>query len=226
MKLDTNFDALILTIGELSFLARQPGSAENILSLVPKLEIDGKEAVLAEFAKIDKAQRDDYVKAMAMLLAPSQVARVNYSIADETVTRIYLAWRPETRDSVAALALTDGQFAVSLQPADKIERMLGNALAVNAVPKPANLTRTLTANTAIVLIAVMDYFRYGRYLSMLTHIEPPTSFSRQEVMERLEDAAAEDFRWPLLMLDKVFPVPIAGRFKAEGVTAGLEELCK
>ncbi|MDO8567899.1 MAG: zinc-ribbon domain-containing protein [Dehalococcoidales bacterium] len=226
MKLDTKFDALMLTMGELSVLARQPGSAENVLSLVPKIEADGKESILAAFGRLDKDKRDDYSKAIAMLAAPSQVARLHYSVADETVTRIYLAWRPENKDSVAALALTDGKLAVSLQPADRIERMLSGALALTVGLQSANLTKSLSANATIVLIAVMDYFRYGRYRSLLTHTDPPGSFSQSEVMERIEDASSEDFRWPLLMLDKVFPVPIAGRFQAEDVTAALEELCR
>ncbi|MDD4859698.1 MAG: zinc ribbon domain-containing protein [Dehalococcoidales bacterium] len=226
MNLDKKYDALMLTMGELSVLARQPGATENVLSLVPNIEMEGKQSILSEFSRLAKDTQEECSMAIAMLAAPSQVARIQYSIADETVTRIYLAWRPENKGSVAALALADGKLAVSLQPADKIERMLSSALALSAGMQQANLTKSLSASAAIVLVAVMDYLRYARYQALLAHLDSPDSFNRREVQERLADASAEDFRWPLLMLDKVFPVPISGRFQAEEVTAALEELCR
>ena len=226
MKLNAEYESLVLTTVELAALARQPGLTENALSLVPAVEPKAADAILAEFARLSKEQRDNYSRAIAMLAAPSQVVRLHYSVADSLVTRLYLAWRPESKDAVAALALTDGNLAVSLQPADKLDRMLADVLAVNTNLLSANLNVPLSAAATIVLVAVMDYFHYAHHFSMLTHTAPAESFSRHDVMERLADAASDDFRWPLLLLDKVLPAEVAGSLNEAAVTAALEELCQ
>jgi len=226
MKVDPEFDALILSKVELEVLGNRYASRRNALALLKERETLGEDAerILAEFEKHAGKDRVRFTSALETLADPLCVAELHYSIAEHSITRSRLAWPQREDMPLAVLTHRMDGFALTTRSKGEIEALLARVLAVDAGLASANLSVSLPAVTTLVGLAVMDAFRFSQLQSWLTHTAPPQSFSPANVVERIQDAKAQDFRWPLLFFDKVLPNDAMASIEDAEVVQALRDL--
>ena len=97
-------------------------------------------------------------------------------------------------------------------------------LAANDTLVEEGISLLLSSGAILVFLAIAEHLRMVRYHAIQTHTAPSNVFNQAEVEARLAEAAIEDFRWPLLFLDKVMPAPIAGALTLQDIRAAIDEL--
>ena len=226
MKFDPDFDALILSAIELDVLGDQYTASRNTLSLLKEkgARSEDVEPILADFKKHAGKERERFISAFETLVNPHCVAELHYTIAEHSITRSYLAW-PQCEDMpLAVLSRRADGFALTTRSTAELESLLARVLAVEEGLASANLSLGLPAVTTLVGLALMDAFRFSQLQSWLGHAAPAQRFSTGDVVERLRDAASNDFRWPLLFFDKILPDDVLASIEEEEVVQALRVL--
>lgn len=226
MKIDQEYNALFLSEIELGIVAEAQGTAKNNLSVIPPVQPSDaqKHKAQTEFNQLGQESCNIFSLALKALSSPAQVVQLHYSIAEDSVTRSTLAWSVKDTEEVAVLSQGPEGFSLNLRSAQEIKQLLLRVLAVDDTLINGNFAIGLSVTAALTLLAVMDYFRYDRYRSVLTHASPSESFAQEEILERIKDAQTEDFRWPLLFVEKVLPLDISGTLASEDISKALDEL--
>lgn len=220
---DPEFDALILSPSELKILGDRFGSRRNQLALLDggELKDDGTELILEDFENLAGDDQKRFVSALETLGEPLSVAEIHYSIAEHAITRSHLAWSMTEDEPLAVLTPRADAYALTTRSQQEIEAFIAQLLAVDAGLVTANLTVSLSAVTTLVALGLMEAFRFSHLQSWLAHTAPPQSFSAEEVVERIQDANSEDFRWPLLFFEKILPNGTMDSIRDEEVVQAL-----
>jgi hypothetical protein len=142
--------------------------------------------------------------AVAALADPPRAALAQFSVADEAVTRLIMAWGA-TMDQVAVVARQEWDAAVSVRSPDDVFALLSGVVGLDGTHEPFDARVELSPAQAIAWVALADTLRRARLQSMLIHGAPSDTCTLADVIETAAAAAAEDFRWALNMLDKVMP---------------------
>ena len=215
----------LLAAGDLSALADLIGARSNPLALLPAGDpaADGRARLGAEFAQMDEAHRQRLAIAIGVLRAPSKVAYLNHTIADETVSRGMLAWSTSVSDSIVAVARAGTVRRISYWKPFSLRVSITRILAADQKISDDGIGCKLPSTAVLTFLAVLDQLRAVRLYSMLNHTEPSTAFSPEEIQERLAGAAKEDFRWPLNFVDKVLP-GLAAALTPDDVSTAFQNL--
>jgi hypothetical protein len=161
--------------------------------------------------------------AVAALADPPRAALAQFSVADEEVTRLIMAWGA-TMEQVAVVARQGWDAAVSLRSPDEVFALLAGVVGLDGGLEPLGVRVELSPTQAIAWVALADTLRRARLHSMLLHGAPSDTCTVADVMGTLAAADAEDFRWALNMLDKVMPGRASALADAASVSAALEGL--
>lgn len=228
MKLDKEYDILQMVPQELNALAQGVGGAPNILSVVTQeaLSPDQVQAALAGLNAFDADKRQEFTSAIKELLNPVQMAAFHYSIAEDSFNRSFLAWGAGDGKSLALLTQKPGSVSVGRRSATEIKSLITRVLAVDPTLKHANILIKMTSLAAVVLIAIFDYYRLARYRSLLLHTVPEDSFVLSEILDLMQQASKEDFRWPLFFLEKVLPADLSKSADLQKLNSVMDELIK
>jgi hypothetical protein len=216
----------LLSIEELPALAELAGARSNPLSLIPRQDkpYAQLESLTAQFKQLDATEQRHVGVALAILRAPAKIAIIHHTIADESISRGQLAWSHSLPDSIVALANSGDTRRLSYWSESGISASLKKILAADQPLSDDEIGCKLSPPAVITFLAVLDHLRYARLYSILTHGLPTTSFSPAEVVDRLASASQEDFRWPLLFLEKVTPGGMVSSLTEPEVSAALQEL--
>ena len=224
MRIDeTDF---ILTESELSGLAAYLQAPANRFSLIPDLvlEADERSDITAAFNKLPESDRSRLESVIHTLSAPLRLANLNYTIADELVSRQVLFWPIPPAEDLVFLASNETEWRAGVRSVFQIQTMIQNVLAAGNSLRHEPLNLALSTPAIVTLLAVLDQLRYARLHSQLVHEEPVDSFAIFELLARIEEAETEDFRWPLLFVEKVLPLEFTSMFSEQDVLSGLQEL--
>ena len=161
--------------------------------------------------------------AVAALADPPRVAVAQFSVADEAVTRLVMAWGA-TMEQVAVVARQGWDAAVSLRSPDEVFALLAGVVGLDGGLEPLDVRVELSPTQAMAWVALADTLRRARLHSMLLHGASSDTCTVADVMATLAAADAEDFRWALNMLDKVMPGRASALADAASVSAALEGL--
>jgi hypothetical protein len=148
------------------------------------------------------------------LANPPRSALAQFSVADEAVNRLIMAW-DATLEQVAVVARQGWDAAVSMPSTEEVFALFAGAIGLNGPLEPLDVRVELAPAQAIAWVALADTLRRARLYSMLMHGAPSDTCTAADVSETLAAADTEDYRWALNMLDKVMP----GRASALGAAA-------
>jgi hypothetical protein len=224
MKLDDG-DYLISS-EELPALCDLVGAHTNALSVIQTLDhpFEPLEDLKADFGKLNAAEQRSLGVALAILRAPAKVASLHHTIADETISRGQLAWSHSLPDSIIALARTGDQRRLSYWTESSLGVSLRKILVADQTLSDDEMGCKLSTSAVITFLAILEQLRYVRLYSIVTHAQPTQYFSPAEIMDRLAGAVEEDFRWPLLFVEKVIPGGLVSSLSEADVIAALKEL--
>jgi len=213
----------ILSEAELSAALNDVGRTPNAigLGLGP---VEGQEVARGIGDSLDPSLSADFTRAMTTLVAPAKVAKLHYTIADESVSRSLLAWAPDADDDLIALVGTGANRRVSIRSQSSMRLLISRLLAANDTLIEEGISLFLSTGAILVFLAIAEHLRLVRYHAIQTHATPYNIFNHEEVEARLAAAGVEDFRWPLLFLDKVMPAPIAEALDSQDIDAAMDEL--
>jgi len=216
----------ILTESELSGLASHLHPPANRFSLIPDSDLatDEVSAITTTFNKLSESDRSRLENVIYTLSAPLRLANLNYTIADELVSRQVLLWPAPPAEELIFLAGNGAELRAGVRSVFQIQTMIRSVLAAGDSLRHEPLNLSLSTLAVITLLAVLDQLRYARLHSQVFHEEPIDSFAVFELLARIEEAETEDFRWPLLFVEKVLPLEFISMFSEQDVIAGLQEL--
>ncbi len=216
----------VVALNDLSAMADFIGARANPLSLLPAATAEQSAHTAAGFQELNVADQARLAVALAVLRAPGKMAHFHHTIADETVSRSALAWSSSIPDSIVALSGTTDPRRVTFWTQTSLTASIRKTLAADESLRDDAIACKVSTPAVVAFLAVCDQLRAARLHSMLTHSAPSTIFSLAEVMDRVRDAASEDFRWPLLFAEKVIPGRFAERLTEAAVSAALGELAQ
>jgi len=211
----------ILSEAELSAALSDVGRTPNGLGIGP---IEGIDVSGGTGDSLEPSVRPVFDRAMTTLVAPTKIARFHYTVADESISRSLLAWAPGADDDVVALVGTGENRRVSNRSQSSLRLLISRLLAANDTLIEEGISLFLSTGAIMVFLAIAEHLRLVRYHAIQTHATPYNIFNQEEIEARLAAAGVEDFRWPLLFLDKVMPAPIAGALTSKDVDAAMDEL--
>ena len=214
---------LLLSDTELTAALNGTGRAPNALGLMPG-PAEGLGAMGGPGNALDQSLSPEFTRAMIALVAPAKSAVLHYTIADESISRSFLAWPSGAGDDLVALVRTGANRRVSVRTLTAMRLFIARLLAANETLVESGVSLSLSTGAILVFLAIAEHVRLMRYHAMQVHTEPTTIFNQDEVQARLTSAGVEDFRWPLLFLDKVMPAPIAHALTPQDVGAAIDEL--
>lgn len=209
----------VLSEAELSAALNDVNHAPNALGLAPG-PVEGQHG---PGYTLDPSLLPDFTRAMTTLVAPAKVALLHYTIADEAISRSLLAW-PSGAGEIVTLVRTGANRRIGSRPPSSMRLFIARLLAANETLVEGGISLFLSTGAILVFLAIAEHLRLVRYHAIQTHVEPTNIFKQEEVQARLAAAGVEDFRWPLLFLDKVMPAPIADALTAQDIDAALDEL--
>ena len=208
MKREEN--AFTLTVAEAVSLSEDAGLKTNGLTLLPKASPGQKEREGArrELQSLDPKSRDELATALAAVTAPAKVVLVHYSLGAESAGRMMLAYSARRAGCYTAFQWQDGGLRLTLRAEEEWKSLVGALLAPKAAMREDRVRVPFSTEALLALVAILDHHRLSRLQSLIVHREPDSSFRPEDVKARLQEAPTEDFRWALLFLDKLTPLPI------------------
>jgi DNA-binding transcriptional ArsR family regulator len=215
---------LIISMDDLAAVADAAGARSNTLSLIPAGAAGPDSPAAAEYHGLVTGTKNRLAIALGILRAPAKIAHWHHTIADETVTRAVLAWSPSAPNVIVGLAGTSEPRRVTFWTQASVEAAIRKILAAEGELRNDEIGCKVSTPAVVVFLAAVEQMRAERLHSMLTHTVPLDHFSQAEIMERLRDSASEDFRWPLLFVEKLIPAHMAPSLSEQEVRNALEEL--
>lgn len=222
-KYSENF--IMLDVKELTALCKLYGFKQNKLSMInyinestDNVEISLK-AIPAELEQMLK-------EATETIAAPDRTVKMHCSIEDENITRLDFAWKKDNFHRTAVLAQKGEYKNLTISGAEEYAAMASKVLALESSPEVVECNKKLSSLALITILAMADYYRHCKLLSMLNHKPIVKSFSLRDIIERIEDSSNEDFRWALLFMEKVLPFNFSKSIEEGVIEETLEELVK
>ena len=216
----------ILTPAELTGLTAAFCPRIGRLGVVGPAEPTGGEqtSAMQALAQLPQADQIALRRILTTLAAPGKVVELHTTTADEKLTRQILALPAAPTGDLAFLTTNGDHWRVGTQSPFAVTTMIHSILAAADGLAPEMLSIPLPAQAVLTLLAIIDHQRYARQYSELVHEAPLDSFTPREVLTRFEDAETDDFRWPLLFIEKLIPAGVLASYSDASVATGLRAL--
>lgn len=226
MRVDQEYQALVLNNKELDAIREHLGMANNVLAFPLSAEETPamKGPAITQWESLSQKDRELYAGGILALNDPLQVASIAYTLSDQRIFRSTLAWSGKDSEIVASLSPQDEDLVLALRTPQDIQIMLNEVLATHSSLWPANVNVGMSATASILMLAVFDCVREAHYLSLLTHTSPNFAYTLPEVLARLQNANNGDYRWPLSLFASLIPSDLLTSFSKDEIMAGLVEL--
>lgn len=220
-------DDFLIALDDLAALADSLGAQANALCLIPPGPGEPRRAeAAAAFHALSPDQQLRLAVAIGILRAPSKMAHWHHTIADETVSRAVLAWSTSVEETIVGLAGTVDPRRITFWTHASLKASISKLLAVGDGLSNDEIGCKLSTHAVVVFLGALDQMKATRLHGMLTHCAPEATFSREEIMERLREAGSEDFRWPLLFVEKLVPGQLVTSLTDQEVATALGELLR
>ncbi len=215
----------IVTAAELAACFRDSGNTPGALSLIPtgEEEVDGAK-IAEERSTQTEEQLAIFDKCLKVLGDPRQIVLMHYNLADTTVSRSTLAASQELPGAWVTLAQTGKAMRLSFRSQLEVRNLIFEVLAADITIRPTKMACDLSTEGALTFLALLDQYRRSWLISLISHLEPVSLFTIEDIKDRLSEAEMEDFRWTLPFTDKLLPIPVKEMAVAEDPRPGLFEL--
>ena len=214
-----------LTTEELDALGKEFAPVRNRLSQYPPASSSTAElsqAVL-DFQSLPEPVKADFLQSLKILGAPGQTA-LYYEVVAKQFTSSLLAWPEKGTGSLAQIIDTGEAFYLGCPTPGDLSYLLQRNLVVDRSLISSNLNLSFSADSALVILALVDVCRFNEIDSLITHRLPDEIISLDDVMERIGDSTADDYRWILNLMQKSLPFNIAQEINSPRVADAMKEL--
>lgn len=191
--------------------------------LAPSFGVQASPDAAARLAAISGQSAEILEGAVAALANPARAALLQFSVVDETVSRLVLAWNP-TMEQVAVVARDGIDVSVSVRSPDVVYALLAGTVGLDGFIEPVGARVELSPTQAISWVAAADTLRRSRLQSMLAHVTPTDRCTVADVAATVAAAEDDDFRWALNMLGRVMPAWSLALPDAASMAAALDGL--
>ena len=205
MKLDRDYQSMLLANAELSVLLDRFRDPANPLALQPPTTFEDslKSEVIIDFDTMHKDLYDTYHTAITVLGDPYQLVDMLYTVAHHRMPRVLMAWPANPSGGIGLLSTSPGGAALSLRPVEEVFDSIAQALVLKREFSPDDLNLQVDSETMIVLIAAMEAARFNANKIPGDDESKHYEFSPEQVLARLSDAGKKDLRWPLNLVEKL-----------------------
>ena len=207
MKVNREYQSLILTAPELSTLRKHIGETRNLISIpmtdLPALE--SRSDIISSWNAILPEQQLIYQKALLALNEPLQTASFAYTISEQRLYRASLAWLATDPQLVATLDQQENELNLAVRSSRDLQQLMTEVLAIDDSLLPANINVGVSSAAMFVLLSAFEGFYETYYQSLLSHSVPQPTFSLEEIITRLQNSNHGDFRWPMGLFVSVLP---------------------
>jgi hypothetical protein len=225
MKYISESDTLLLSPAEMDALRARLKVIPNLLSPILDLHPDGgKKADLDEFGRLTDAQQQEILNAVKTLYLPECSILWHETIVDQSITRSAAVWDSASPKTWAVISWNGDGIWLRRRSASELALGLEHFLAIYPGLRSNGLHLLLSTAAALTTMAALDHSILVEMLAKLQHASPTAVFGVNEIQSRFEQASVEDFRWPLLFLQKLTPVDILELVERERLLACLNEL--
>jgi hypothetical protein len=211
-----------------SVLAKRLVDDPGPLGLIPPPvnDADGEQlaAVIEAYGQLNEEDRLRLSLAVGILQHPTKVADLHHTVADRSISRSGLAWCSNAEGLIVALSCSGALRRINLWTRESLAASIRSILAASDQLRDDSIGVHVSTNAAIVFLASVDQIKANHLASMLSHTEPLQHFSVEELGDRLKDAASQDFRWPLLFVEKLIPANRVCGLSNQDVHGALQEL--
>lgn len=204
-------DHWLISSSELAAHFAQNEGSRGKLFVFPETERTTEAGKVAEssLSELDKDQRALFDTCIDIMNNPAKVVHLHYNIADTRVSRSVVTASSELPGLWVTLGGSTDPLRLSTRSEGELRLLVTNVLsALQADVRSTLLGCDLSTGAAIVFLAVLDQVRRSFLISMVRHLEPITVFSVEDIIDRLNEAGEEDFRWALSFVDKLLPIPV------------------
>lgn len=217
----------IMTAAELAACYEETGNTPGVFSLIPKGVEEGDGTKRGDdYSSLSEEQRAVLDQCLRVLGDPEQLVLLHYTLADTTVSRSTLAISSAMPGAWATLVQSGKTLQLSFRSPLEIRNLVFEVLAADHSVRPTKLGCDLSTEAALAFLALLDQHRRSWLVSLLKHLEPISLFTVEDVKERLNEAAVNDFRWSLPFVDKVLPIPVSEMAVAQDPRPALLELAE
>lgn len=217
---------LVATSAELVAAPAVLDLSVGLLSRIPRVDStpDDEKAVKEFFDSARGEFQALFRAAIATLVDPGRIGTMHFALGEESLRRAILAWGPATgQEAVMMVSRRDGWSIRQTSP-EELTDSLASVLLEDVALSPSRIGAALSQEGAFVFLAVLHVLRHGRLRALLSYEPSPVGFNGKAVLEALENAGIEDYRWPLLFFDKVLPFSMNGLTWGKQLEASLREL--
>lgn len=186
-------------------------SSRGKLFAFPEFDSTAEAVKMAESAlsELGEDQRVIFDTCLKVMNNPNKVVHLHYNIADTRVSRSVVTASSEYPGLWVMLGGSNEPFRLSTRSEGELRLLVTNILsALQAEVRSTLLGCDLSTEAAIVFLAVLDQIRRSFLISLVRHLEPLAVFSLEDIIDRLNEAEKEDYRWALSFVDKLLPIPI------------------
>lgn len=214
----------LLSDAELYELGQHLRPARSRLALLPGQEAAAAPGeIVQEYEKLPVDRRQALEAIVGGLAYPVRFMRLHYSIADESISRQLIVW-PKSGQEVVTLVRNGSLWRASLNTEFGVRTLIKEVLGAGSHLRRDPFCLQVSSTATLVLLGILEQMHFARLYATLMNHAPEETFKAQDVLERMRQAAKEDFRWPLAMFEKVLPVRPFENVQIEEVQAGLDEL--
>ncbi len=196
------------------------------MNIIPDLEIETSEqtTITVAFKKLPKSDQSCLESIISALSAPLRLVNMNYTVADESISRQILAWPLAPTEELVFLAGNGVEWRVGTRSYFQIQSIIQGVLAAGDNLRREPLNQSFSTVAVVTFLAMLDQLRYARLHSQLLHEDPIDSVAIFELLARIEEAETDDFRWSLPFVEKGLPLEFTSMFSEQNVIDGLQEL--
>jgi hypothetical protein len=205
MKVDRDYQSMLLLDAELSVLLDRFRNPANPLALQPVTTFDDslKSEVIIDFDTMHKDLHDIYHTAIQVLSDPYQLVDMIYTVAHHRLPRVLMAWPANPNGGIGLLSASPGGAALSLRPVEEVFESITQALVLKRKISLDDLNLQVDSETMIVLMAAIEAARFNANKIPGDEDSKQYEFTPDQVLARLAEASKEDLRWPLNLIEKL-----------------------
>jgi hypothetical protein len=205
MKVDRDYQSLLLASDELSVLLDRFRDPTNPLALQPvtTFEESTKSAIIIDFDTMHKELHDMYYSAIKVLCDPYQLVDMIYTVAHHSLPRVLMAWPANPTGGIGLLSFSPGGAALSYRPVEEVFESITQALVLKREFSQDNLNLEVETETLIVLMAAIEAARFTANKIPGEAEDKDFVFRPDQIQKRLSEAGRDDLRWPLNLVEKM-----------------------